>query len=288
MQSEKSLAVPAALAANLSSLSASPPSDGVPAHYVPQPSMMTEDPQKSNEVKPAATSQPASSNQSPKEEPTKWNPALKVDFAWGDSMPERLKDQYLKLINVALTVVQFSPPPGDHLFNWQGDHKPLENKTFQFLFTTSSDDAFKKLTKDYPGGVSNNTDAATFTIADPQTKKTDIFCVVLLDKVFFENGKERPDAMTRIEVALAHEIYGNVQQSLRVDPSQVKPPTYADRKKAEETAFKASVEFIERFQKDPKFRQLPQKIQKDFEEALKREKLAYAAWQKDQEPPKKP
>ena len=210
--------------------------------------------------------------------------ALKLNLEWGDDFEnatEKERKPYLDTLNAALSIVQALPPAEDNLFNWTGNRAVLTNKTFTIYYTNSDDKYVKKLLTDTGATTTKFTDAATFMLGS-KDEKISIFSCVFADKIFWDQNKiERTDSVTRLTVALAHEIYGNVQMYLKYNPAKKLP----SRKQAEINAFTAGIDFINRAQvslKNGTLSKLPnkEKLIKDFNNALKIEKASLEYWKK--------
>lgn len=205
-------------------------------------------------------------------------PALELSYEWGDAIPERNREQYFNVIQQALTIVEAFPPAGDNLFSWSGDRSVLDHKEFRLVFTSSKDPALKTILESSGQLSSDGTDAGTAALYDGETLR--IFTLFFADRIFFDTaGNERPDGLTRAIVALAHEIYGNVQQSLDLSLTQQPENDLVARQRREMAAFTAGIEFIHRVQASDEFSRLPVKMQRDLNEALKRDEVMLEDWQ---------
>ncbi len=207
------------------------------------------------------------------------SPALPISSDWSPLIPRERRAQFRDIIETALTLVRTFPPAEDNLFHWKG--APLSNKEFQIYFSTSKDPLVAECNRQVPGGVPENTDAFTISVKIKDSKGTTIITALLLDRLFYlNNGLERPDALARATVVLAHEIYGNVGEALSRTTEQMTPQTFASRKSSEIHAFQAGIDFIRRLQSDPLFKQLSTKVQADFEYLLLVEQQGLKSWQK--------
>lgn len=144
-------------------------------------------------------------------------------------------------------------------------------------------------------------DAITLTPINT-TKKTMIIIVCLFaDRLFFTPfGQERKGAFSRLVVALAHEIYGNVQSFLEMPLENQELMTPTLRQDLEIRAFTRSVAFLEGLFENPLFLRLPSKTQADLRALLPREQSMLQSWEtgnarackkdleKPQEGPQKP
>lgn len=231
--------------------------------------------------------QPASPSQTPpstEQEPDKpkevtQTPALRIEYAWEDSIANDRRGELRDIFDIALAVVKSFPPQGDHLFAWKGDRAPLNGKRFQFNFTNSDDTEWRKLLAKAPGGFSPTADAVTIAFRDDRGV-TQIVTALFIDKLFYDDaGKERPDGLARCLVAVAHEVYGNVQAALQLDPEKSEPVTPKRRTLSEVAAFTASVDFLERLKAPETWGKLPEKIRVDLTTALERERTALKDWQ---------
>jgi hypothetical protein len=176
------------------------------------------------------------------------NPALAIDHAWGPDIPESQKAELLSIISSALQVIEGAAPSTDNLFRWSANRNVLAHKRFQLHITTSNDPAWSKLLNRGDNATPREADAASIMVLSDDAK-FDIVTALFVDKLFFnKDGSERPDGFAQTIVALAHEIYGNVQHNLELDPAE-----YLDRRmhpreelEIEIRAYKAAGEFGER------------------------------------------
>ena len=210
--------------------------------------------------------------------------AVDTHYMWG-TVPEDLRAQYWNIISALIGVVKYAPPKDDNLFSWSDKNNEfIKNKKLYFYITTSDDPVFSKYGVD--NYISTTTDTMTFMVAN--SSGFDIYLCLLVDRLFFDydvygNSSEKKDATTRTTVALAHEIYGNVQSYLemKIDPvnynkeeEQKKYPT----EKLELKAFQAGINFIKRLQLTDKYKQFSDKIKTDYNSALKREQTSLGWW----------
>ena len=79
-------------------------------------------------------------------------------------------------------------------------------------------------------------------------------------------------------MALAHEIYGNVQHFLEFSVEGAKPQTTADRISQERKAFQASIQFLEKIAQDEKAPLMPTKMRNDLLNLMPSEIKAYQSW----------
>lgn len=233
-----------------------------------------------NQAPPAGLSQSVAGREAKADrEPGKAAPALPITFSWRDSIPEGHRQEYLDILNVALVMVGSCPPKEDNLFQWRGDRTVLAMKRFQFLFTTSDDRFFDRPCTYILGGLSPTDDALTVAYGAEDCEHIQIVCALFLDRVFFDEGlRERPDALTHATIALAHEIYGNVQMVLEREYGQERQFSMQDRVLAERRSYQAGIDFLERLKETPIFLQLPEKTRIDLEAALVRERESLAYW----------
>ena len=218
-------------------------------------------------------------------------PDLALPFAveWDDSVLHQGKETVktiTDIVNAAFGIVQSFPPAHDNIFSWKGSKETLQGKRAVLYLTESTSSLVKKVFAargDPAVTVENfNGDSLTAVMA---LKKGDVTIAVmlLLDRLFFSQSKkgnhERPDVLVRTMVALAHEIYGNLQADLDLKFVKGLPTEPVDLNRRELSSFRASLDFIDRIEKSEAFIQFPFKLQSDFVEARKREEESLAHFQ---------
>lgn len=221
---------------------------------------------------------------------TTQTPALDVNLEWGPFFNTGTADTqttYLDVLNTVLPLIKAIQPGGvDYLFNWKGDRTVLANKTFEIYYTTSDDEYVKTKIAKTGATKAEQADAMTLLLGNNEKEKLIMLCL-FEDKIFFDqNGTERKDGLARLTVALAHEIYGNVQMYLKYDLSPTSTQKLPTRKQSEISAFNTSVNFINIvitslesgplsfILKDPE----RTKLIGDFSNALTSEKLNLEYW----------
>jgi hypothetical protein len=172
-------------------------------------------------------------------------------------------------------VIKFAPRGmKNHLFHWTGRKKLLEGKSIEIRFATSRTSwiqSFMTGTRD--------SDAFTVSEVDLANRRMRIVIVLLVDRLFYDSsGNQHPDGFARLVLALAHEIFGNVQDSLEDDFDKLRPQTDDDRIKLELRAFRASLSFLRGLKKNPAFRRLPKDLQNGLLGRLPSEIKAYRTW----------
>lgn len=121
-----------------------------------------------------------------------------------------------------------------------------------------------------------------FTVAPMNLTRNSlsIYVMLLVDEIFYDRqGFERPDGFAHLVLALAHEIYGNVQHFLEFDMAKAKTQTISDRVHQQQKAFLASIMFLGNLSKDPKAKTLPYKIKKELLDLMPQEVQGYRSWQ---------
>lgn len=191
-----------------------------------------------------------------------------------------------RTLDASLTAVEAFAPSYmlSHFFKWQGDSTVLERKTFTIAMVHSSSSLLDHSRK-VAGGFHPDLDAFTQANVNKKDNTMGVVLVILADKIFYDdNGFERKDAFARLVLALAHEIYGNVQMYLEkpLDGS-LKPETREDRVANEISAFSASIRFLENLSTNQIFQSLPDKIKDDFKRLLVSEREGLRSWKSLQE-----
>lgn len=206
-------------------------------------------------------------------------PALPIAMSMEKEVGSGLEQQLPNILNSAIAMVQMFPPKGyeNNLFQWSSDRTILSGKNLTLTFATSKTESIAPiLTNSNASGM----DAFTLAAMDPVKKTMSIILVLLVDKIFYDAQRnERPDGFARLILALAHEIYGNVQHFLEFDLSTAKPQTMADRVQQELSAHRASLLFLGGFASDHRYESIPENIRKDLLNLLPLEIKAYRSWQ---------
>ena len=154
------------------------------------------------------------------------------------------KGTYSDVLDTAVDLIKAIQPKGDYLFNWKGDRTILANKTFEIYYTFSDDKYLSSKIAKTGATMAGHADSMTLMMQDKEKGNLIMLCL-FADKIFFDkNGVERKDGLTRLTVALAHEVYGNVQMYLNYDLSPTSTKKLPTRKQSEINAFTTSVNFI--------------------------------------------
>jgi hypothetical protein len=206
-------------------------------------------------------------------------PALPIKVGFGHDFPNEFEQQVLPIVESAIHFVATFPPKklSNHLFDWQRSRMILRGKTF-VISITDSRTPITEFLKLGPGGIPKDLDAVTVIPINFTQRSLQIHTLLFVDKIFYLNGAERPDSFARLVIALAHEIYGNVQRYLFHDILESKPMDLEMRARAEVEAFSTSIRFLEDLKKDPKFATLPPKIAQDLMNQLSRERAGLESW----------
>jgi hypothetical protein len=189
--------------------------------------------------------------------------------------------QVMQLSNVtkaAIRVVRMFAPREikNHLFNWTGARRLIKGKRIEIRFATGRSPWLQPLL----AGASDS-DAFTVASVDLKNRRMRIVIVLLVDRLLYDpSGKEHPDGFSRLVVALAHEIFGTVQDCLEDDFDTLKPQTAADKVKLELRSYRASLSFLRGLKKNPAFGRLPAEMQVGLLGRLPPEIKAYRTWLK--------
>jgi len=173
----------------------------------------------------------------------------------------------------------------DHLFHWEGPTEVLQNKEVMIYVTDSDDPLLASLLKTHPTWLAPDTSALTVSAISQSGGKASakIFVFLFADRLCFTpNGQEHPRSFSRVAIAMAHEIFGNVQFNLEQNIATAENQDWAARQSAEIRAFAEGIAFIDRLLSQPKF---PEKMARDFRAELDYEKRALASWKKMHSPP---
>jgi len=205
-------------------------------------------------------------------------PALPIQIGYGEDLDAEFSKQLAGISQQALNFVRRFPPAGyeNNLFHWTDDRKILDGKAMHLFFATTKTPLLKPLLQN---SGSTNLDAFTMVPIDVKSKSMNIVLVLLVDKIFYDAaGTEHPDGFSRLVVALAHEIYGNVQHFLEFPIESAQKQTRGDRVRQELRAFRASLAFLGELRQNPTFATLPLKMQSDLLARLPFEIDGYRSW----------
>lgn len=207
-----------------------------------------------------------------------FGPALTVNTSFEADIPVHQRRQLRDLLHTALQFVQMFPPQGydNNLFQWSADRQVLNGKTLSMVFTTSQNQTISPIIGRSDPGM----DGFTMVPMNQIEGTTKIMVILLADRLFYDFfGRERPNGFSRLILALAHEIYGNVQHFLEFDVSTAEPQTLKDRFLQERKAFTASLMFLGGLKDHERFATLPEKIREDLMNLLPSEIRAFRSWQ---------
>lgn len=205
-------------------------------------------------------------------------PALPLRMSIEKDVDAKVGQKLGGILQVALNFVRLYPPSGyeNNLFAWSRDRKILNGKSFRIYLTTSRNPTFVPLLKN----SDPNMDSFTTAQFDPTQKEMTLFLVVLVDRVFYDKfGNERPQGFSKLVLALAHEIYGNVQHYLEFNIENVRPQTIADRVFQQRKAFRASLMFLGRLKESNEFSKIPANVREGLLNLIPDELRAYRSWQ---------
>jgi hypothetical protein len=190
-----------------------------------------------------------------------------------------------EIIQAAIKIVEkYGPENSDTIFSWRKSTPRLPVKEIKLRLTTSDDPNYREMAGLSPSRIPQDreiaSDAATLLIAPVDLgEQIEIVVFVFLDKMFYDDlGKERPDGLTRLVTALAHELYGNVTFYLRMSQEEVEKPSPDLRVKMQINASQVGVDFLERTIKTLGNTPQSAKIVFDMRQALKREQLELKQW----------
>ncbi|MGZ3721880.1 MAG: hypothetical protein ACXVA9_03045 [Bdellovibrionales bacterium] len=205
-------------------------------------------------------------------------PALPLQVALSGELNSNLREQLPGIFEAALTLVEMFPPKGyeNNVFQWSADREILKGKNLSILFATKETPVIAPL---LANSGAKEMDAFTMAPINPSEKTISIVVVLLVDEIFYDSsGNERHNGFSKLVLALAHEIYGNVQHFLEFDTEGVKPQTRADRIKQEMSAYRASLLFLDGLANNPKFTTVPLSTRQGILKLLPNEIRAYRSW----------
>ncbi len=192
-------------------------------------------------------------------------------------------ETYMRALHFVATYAPKDLP--NHLFSWKGNRSIVSTKSIALYGHDSTSPEGQKVLRDMSvmqaGGVHQNMDA--LTAVQGQRKNNQIYIYIeshfFLDKIRKTSADESA-FMTKLIVAMAHEIYGNIQNALTQDFNNFDPKNndLAHRKAMERYAFSAGIRFIQNLRNHPDFFKLNKKMRDEFDLRLKEEKAVLASW----------
>jgi hypothetical protein len=193
-------------------------------------------------------------------------------------VPQETRRHLPNIFEAAIALVHLYPPTGyeNNLFIWSADRRILQGKAVSIVMTTSRNPAIQPLIAN-----SNTPNMDAFIMAPMNvTKKTmSIVVVLLVDKIFFDSsGREFRHGFAKLVLALAHEIYGNVQHFLEFDIAGAKAQTMADRVNMERKAYRASLLFLGGLPDHPEYLDIPEGTRAGLMSLLPGEIRGYKSW----------
>lgn len=204
--------------------------------------------------------------------------ALPITITYEPEVDDELADTVAGLINSSLTLVNAFAPKGyeNNLVNWSADREILKNKTITIVLAKSNSESIAPLMQN-SGAM--HVDALSVAPINLQEQSLKIFVILLVDKIFYDaQGRERPDGFSKLTVALAHEVLGNVQYFLEMKVADAKAQTQTARAQQEQRAFRASILFLNEIATNPKAATLPPSIRQALLNFMPFEIGAYASW----------
>ena len=167
-------------------------------------------------------------------------------------------------LQAAMREVRALPPRTGNPFRSRVD------RVVQIQLTTKQD----PLVREQVLAVADS-DGFTATVAGRGRLVTIIF--VLTDQLFWdcETGKQRPDAYVRLINLLAHEIYGNLPNHLKLKFGFPPKPNEEVRIREEIFAFQAGIDFLERYRKSDL---MAASVAFQVEDAIARDKGKMKTW----------
>ncbi len=219
--------------------------------------------------------------------------AVPTEIEWSPGA-ERLDQHAMhqQALQLAMAMTRkFSPPGEQHIYG-TNPGRDLHGKRVVVLNTTSAEVA-SVLAK---FSTSKTIDA--FTMTGSKAGKESVIVVALLwDRLAFGEkatgiplanqggilvtdvkSEPRPDVTTRTSVALAHELFGNVQAQLEADLANPLPVTKAARRELEMRAFREGVNFIDRVKDSPLMENADSSLRQHFTWARDREVAGLESW----------
>ncbi|MBY0372225.1 hypothetical protein K2X33_16205 [bacterium] len=173
--------------------------------------------------------------------------------------------------NVAIEHVRSLAPARENPF------KARSRRKVHFYIAYSHDPvATHMIERSRDTGPSDGSDA--FTITSEINGELITYVFLLVDRFALdEKGKQRPDAFVRLVTALAHEVYGNVADQLKLKLGEPPIMDAAMRIADEQRAFTASIAFLKRYKRS----RLSKIVDAEhLKQAIVREEEALEFWKK--------
>jgi len=221
-------------------------------------------------------------------------PALEYEhnYEFGESVPDQGKDKLIGMIERALTILFIGRPEvrgnpynweGDNLLEWNGDRELLRNKKFKFSFVLSNDQKIKNLKSEIVSniktfGFENFNALSSITRKEEDTPVFQIETIIILDRIMKDKeGKTRTysDSLTRLTLAMAHEIFGNVQVYLKIHFKEMENRLEKiNQQELELNSLRKGVRFLKWLTVLKKFNdEFEEELKEDFRNLLKEEEM---------------
>ncbi len=186
---------------------------------------------------------------------------IQFDDDWSTTSIKGQEERFkVMLLQAVRDVAQFQPKE-DNLFSWTGDRSTLTDKSLEILVTKRTDPTTQLMLS--ADSIRDGLGSFTVVEYDQLLRVTEsnegallITIGLLLEELAFDaRGRLRPDAGVRIRTALAHQIFGGVQQVLKTPPQELPPPPVGDDGDLQSTiqGYEASVGFLKRVIESPDF-----------------------------------
>ena len=206
-------------------------------------------------------------------------PALQVSVSYENDLGPELRQQLTEIVPTAVNFVGQFPPKGydNNLFQWIADREILKGKSLSLVVTTSKNPTLAPL---IANSGSSNMDSFTMSPINFTDKTMAIIVVLLADKIFYDGaGREARGGFSRLVLALAHEIYGNVQHFLEFNIENVQPQTRESRINQQKKSYQASIMFLGGVIESEKFPTLPPRVRDGLLSLLPKEIEGLRSWQ---------
>jgi len=206
--------------------------------------------------------------------------SVSVELAIDKTIERSLNQSLRSIVEAALQFVSEFPPKStpNNIFNWVADDKLLAGKNVSIVLTHSDSRFMDQFGIPAIGELDPKVSSVTIAPVNKEKREMPIRVLLFIDKLMYDSsGNEDPHAFSRVVVALAHALYGNVQRFLMQDIDTIEPMTLNLRIAGEMDAYKKSIEFLEQLISNRKFQELPASFQEGLRLGLTKEKEGFGA-----------
>lgn len=195
-----------------------------------------------------------------------------------EAVTARIEYEYRTVLSMLMGVRWFAPTDRDSIFDWNGDRASLEHKIVSVVIALDGDPVYETAMRESRslGTPVRSPDMVTGVRYLPPTKDCVIQAYFFIDRIL-----AAPHAQVASLFALAHELYGNVQEFLEVpcEALVAKPETRDYRIAREIRSFEEGIAYGQRFMTSQYYlRDMDDEFRTAFAAALKEEEAGLASW----------